>query len=233
MTTVFTLLAAAAIAAQTPNTMGIWSQAKAVVTPESLLTELRARTRAEDVAIWDRVNAAVIADSLRRLSETRWYQPKGETLVAIAAALGGWVFAIIQLRAQQKQERRALLYASLEKFSGQTQNRAIGLAIVEANWTEWPDLHATWVGVLVNQAVHLLTGSKEHESQTERANLERAVRILNQGKGLLGPHEKLALDQALTTALDSSPTARVEAECISRVGVYVECATLRKWRSDL
>jgi hypothetical protein len=130
--------------------------------------------------------------------------------------------------AAQNQAERARLLAALEWFSGKTQRRAIGLAIVEANWDAWKDLQPTWVAVLVKQAVYLLTTSKSAESRHERANLDRIVRLLKDAGSQLDPNQRLALGAAFAEALDSSPGPE---DCRSTIGVHVDCATLREWDS--
>ena len=111
-------------------------------------------------------------------------------VVPLLVALGGWFFAAYQAyqtRADQRAARRSQateaqtarteqhLFASLDWFSGQTQRRSIGIAVVKANWDKFEHLQPTWLSLLVSQAIYLLTESEAHRKSHELANLENIM----------------------------------------------------------
>jgi hypothetical protein len=65
-------------------------------------------------------------------------------------------------RINTRQEENVL--RALEYFTGQTQRRNVGIAIVEGYWHTTPHLRGILVPLLVNQAVYLLEQSKKQES---------------------------------------------------------------------
>jgi hypothetical protein len=206
---------------------------------DSLRKELRSRIPAADVALWSRLNEAILDDRLKALEEgqSQWSFFRPET-VALLIALGGWAMTYQQLRLQQKQhnteQRRAArsqLLGSLSYFSGKTQNRAVGVAIVEAHWKDWSDLRDTWVGVLVNQAVYLLTESDAKDNLAEHANLERIMWLLGREPERIRKPSDWELEDALNRAIDSCKPRSATSEK-STIGVYAERALLEKWQAQ-
>ena len=71
------------------------------------------------------------------------------------------------------------MFASLDYFSGGTQRRSIGLAVIQANWEKMTHLHSTWLSVLVAQAVYLLSEQdRKKTSQHEITNLNNIRHLL-------------------------------------------------------
>jgi len=170
------------------------------------------------------------------------------TLGAIIATIGGAVAFFLtrywhardqrqerawRLREQQVQAREAeraaqeasrarfreVLFESLQWFEGKTQKRSIGISIVEASWKEYPEFHAIWRGVLVNQAVYLLTGSEQGDSFTELANLRRIMSLLVREAAELDPVSRASLRAALDHRLSRT----------SDRGLVIEHAELAQW----
>jgi hypothetical protein len=74
--------------------------------------------------------------------------------------------------------REELVLKSLEYFTGKTQRRSVGIAIVEGAWGTAPDLQKVFVPLLVNQAVYLLDESGQTDSWHETENLKRIMALL-------------------------------------------------------
>ena len=79
-----------------------------------------------------------------------------------------------------------LVVKSLEYFTGKTQRRSVGIAIVEGAWEEAPDLHRVFVPLLVNQAVYLLNESGQTHSTHETDNLKRIMALLTRDEVVRG-----------------------------------------------
>jgi hypothetical protein len=90
------------------------------------------------------------------------------------------------------------VFESLDYFSGRTQRRSIGLAVIQANWDKMPHLHSTWVSVLVTQAVYLLSEQdRKDTSEHEVTNLNNILRILQRQDVSLWDDQVRELKRAL------------------------------------
>ncbi len=67
---------------------------------------------------------------------------------------------------------------SLEYFTGHSQRRNVGIAVVEGAWNEASHLRPVFVPLLVNQAVYLLEESGRGEARHELENLERIMSLV-------------------------------------------------------
>lgn len=128
--------------------------------------------------------------------------------------------------AGQRASLREALVASLRWFEGGTQSRSIGISVVLASWDDFPDLQGIWLGVLSNQAVYLLTESRQRRKPHEITNLRRIMDVLIRdqkrvGGGLLDSTARLSLRQALDDRLN--PEKQVER------GVEVDAVELMDW----
>lgn len=122
----------------------------------------------------------------------------GPILVGLVAAASGFAAAAYSTKRSVDSARAGRLeehlYDALKWFEGETQKRSVGLSVIEGNWAQ-ESLHPTWRGVLVNQAVFLLSASKT-DSEHERQNVRRILVLLRR----LKPDE---FDRAaLATALE-------------------------------
>ena len=89
------------------------------------------------------------------------------------------------------------VFESLNYFSGRTQRRSIGLAVIQANWDKMPHLHSTWVSVLVAQAVYLLSEvDRKDTSEHEVTNLNN-IRSILQRQDVLWDDQVRELKRAL------------------------------------
>lgn len=104
-------------------------------------------------------------------------------LSPLLIALGGWLaagyFASSGRKAQDREKMREHLFDSLQWFEGGSQKRSIGVSVVEAHWKSHKEMQPIWRVLLFNQAIHLLSISKERESKTELDNLHRIMKILS------------------------------------------------------
>lgn len=111
----------------------------------------------------------------------------GDAIVGLVAALVSGVISIVvsafshlvQLRAAtERRETRyeELVLKSLDYFTGQTQHRTVGIAIVEGAWDGATHLRKVFVPLLVNQAMYLLEQSPD--DTYEQQNLDRILRIV-------------------------------------------------------
>jgi hypothetical protein len=128
-------------------------------------------------------------------------------------------------RAAQEAARsrfREVLFESLRWFEGKTQKRSIGTSIVEASWKDYPEFHQIWRGVLVNQAVYLLTGSEQGDSATEIANLRRIMTLLVREASALDPVSRASLRSTLEHRLRETPDR----------GLAIEHSELARWWQD-
>ncbi len=142
---------------------------------------------------------------VRLLGESKnpWTEPS--TIFGLVGTVGGLVGMLVQRLLQLRDEQRKNLQAererlqfhlfdSLKWFEGRTQKRSIGIAVIEANWKTVEAMRPTWLAVLTNQAVYLLTKTEKTEEMEESkkseksdesdaaheiANLERIMNLLN------------------------------------------------------
>jgi len=90
------------------------------------------------------------------------------------------------LREREEVRLEELVLKSLEYFTGKTQRRSVGIAIVEGAWGQAPDLHKVFVPLLVNQAVYLLDESGQTDSSHETDNLNRIMALLTRDEVVNG-----------------------------------------------
>lgn len=169
--------------------------------------------------------------------------------VAAAAVTGAVsiVLAIISLQDRQREadERRDLqrqaeeerarsrheehVLRALDYFTGQTQRRNVGIAIVEGYWHATPSLHGVLVPLLVNQAIYLLEQSREEDAPHEADNCYRIVDLLLSGytSSNLDSYYKALLDAVMRRS------AQKGAFGTGRRGVDVKQETLEQWATAL
>lgn len=133
---------------------------------------------------------------------------------AMMVALFGGGVALYTLLTQKRAGMKRMLLESLKWFEGGIQKRGIGVAIINGNWEEFEDLRATWISVLVSQAVYILSKSYEIEDRKpkflpehEFLNLERILALLKKGLSetdnkLLSGDPITEINDAFTKAID-------------------------------
>lgn len=87
----------------------------------------------------------------------------------------------MQRRSEQERTRsrhEEHVIRALDYFTGHTQRRNVGIAIVEGYWHTAPDLRGVLVPLLVNQAVYLLEESNQADAVHEADNCRRIVDLL-------------------------------------------------------
>ncbi|HWX45079.1 MAG TPA: hypothetical protein VNY52_07125 [Solirubrobacteraceae bacterium] len=108
----------------------------------------------------------------------------------IGLAVGGLLtggFSLLQsrlaVREREQARRQQNLMAAFQYFDGGTQRRSIGISIIEAYQRTMPELLPMFIPLLANQAVYLLTRSKQSEGvEHEDRNLERIMDLLGEAK---------------------------------------------------
>jgi len=109
-------------------------------------------------------------------------------------------------RAQTRREE--FLFRALEHFGGKTQERSVGIAIVEAYWAAAPDQVALLVPVLLNQLTYLLAvvdTVERSDAAHERINVDRLVRLLQDIDNLPSFRESYI---STLRAIDTKPEKR-------------------------
>jgi hypothetical protein len=79
-------------------------------------------------------------------------------------------------RACLRHEQRA--FGALEYFTGDTQRRNVGIAIIEGSWRDVPEMRRVFVPLLANQASYLVEKSKQKDAVHEIDNCRRIVGLL-------------------------------------------------------
>jgi len=179
-----------------------------------------------------------VAITLTALLKVR--EISGDVAIGLVAALTSGVVSVVisgfahldrvradaereSLRQREESEREKIRYEevvlkSLDYFTGQTQRRNVGIAIVEGAWSRTPHLRPVFVPLLVNQAVYLLEESGQAEASHEAENLARIMTLLT-GSGV---HASLlrSIDLRLTSSYQGP-------------GVRVSSRNLNAWRGAL
>jgi uncharacterized membrane protein len=109
--------------------------------------------------------------------------------------------AAIAAQEERRTKERDILYGSLRWFEGGTQNRSIGIAVVNASWPNYPEFHALWVEVFANQAIYLLAAAKRDDKEHEQDNLRRLLDLLQRERCRLAPESSSALRHTLKRKL--------------------------------
>jgi hypothetical protein len=78
----------------------------------------------------------------------------------------------------ERSKQRDVLYESLKWFEGGTQRRSIGISVVNTSWSTFEEFRPLWTEVFANQAIYLLTASKQGTKAHEHDNLRRIMDLL-------------------------------------------------------
>jgi hypothetical protein len=166
----------------------------------------------------------------------------GAVLGALISGLITWRVAKDQIKVANEQietERasaeKARIYTALHHFTGGTQNRNVGIAVIEQSWTAMPDTKALVRPLLVNQAIYLLTNSKEVNDLHERDNLKRIMSLVLDGN--TDPDVRRFypdLREAVRGRLDDIPGNQTKRTHDPKLrGVEVEKEMLETWQEAL
>jgi hypothetical protein len=134
-----------------------------------------------------------------------------------------------ELRTRELEERKdvrveELVLRSLEYFTGKTQRRSVGIAVVEGAWRDAPHLHKVFVPLLANQALYLLKVSRSVHSSHESENLKRMMALLTR-ESVVKEYGAVHLG-SIADALAERQRSRSDRR--SR-GVELEEDDVRKW----
>jgi hypothetical protein len=164
---------------------------------------------------------AIIALLLKRYWDVR---DKGKELEWNHREAESQAIQARQLAKEASRDRlRDILYESLQWFEKGSQKRSIGISIVDASWSLFPEFQSIWLAVLANQAVYLLAVSKQNDDAHEIANLRRIMRVLVREKAHLDP---MAL-QTVSETLDKKTQKKITS------GLSIEDADLAAWQEAL
>jgi len=104
-------------------------------------------------------------------------------LIALVAAVGGWIVAIVTLAfgyLERKASREEdLLGKTLAYFDGGSQRRSIGISLLEGIWISQTRDLSSHCPAHRHQIVYLLHSTESHDAHNER-NLVRLVLLLRQ-----------------------------------------------------
>jgi len=107
--------------------------------------------------------------------------PMNKDLIALVAAAGGWIVALVTLGIGYVERKAArdddLLGKTLGYFDGGSQRRSIGISLLEGIWIRRPSTFPVIVPLIANQIVYLLHSTDSHDAHNER-NLVRLVMLL-------------------------------------------------------
>jgi hypothetical protein len=155
----------------------------------------------------------VIAFFLRRYWDTR------DRKVADAAR-------DLAAKEAERSKQRDVLYESLKWFEGRTQRRSIGISVVRTSWGAFEEFRPLWIEVFVNQAIYLLTGSKQGTKPHEHDNLRRIMDVLVRERVRIAEDSRILLrdtiDQKLRGKITGGLTLTGELK-----------GRLKGWRADL
>ena len=125
-------------------------------------------------------------------------------VASLLIATGGWWLAFYQMKQAQRAAKAARLeqhlFDSLDWFSGKTQRRSIGIAVVRANWDAYDALRPTWLSMLVSQAIYLLKESESHHKSHEHANLYAIMDLVRKGRATLQASDR---DELLAAVIEN------------------------------
>jgi hypothetical protein len=146
-------------------------------------------------------------------------------LIALVAAIGGWVVALVTLGIGYLERKAArdddLLGKTLGYFDGGSQRRSIGISLLEGIWIRRPISFPVIVPLISNQIVYLLHSTDSHDAHNER-NLVRLVMLLQQVPNLQGMYHDRWGDvcDALYRKFEDND---------SKKGIPVSKPTLKAW----
>ncbi len=151
-----------------------------------------------------------------------------EELIQWLIAGGGWIVAIATVylgyRERSKAREEERLQQTLEYFTGRTQRRNIGIALIEGVWRHKNEYLPILVPVIANQIVYLLITTESKDMAHEERNL---VRLYNIFVGI--PHLRTQYNHHLNDVLDAIDR-NLEGE---KKGLQMSSQTLKKWHTNL
>jgi hypothetical protein len=134
-------------------------------------------------------------------------------------------------RGDMRREQRA--FSALEYFTGDTQRRNVGIAIIEGSWRDIPYMRRIYIPLLTNQASYLLEKSGQKGAVHEIDNCKRIVELLITWSSALQSDEFLNYRQLIDVIKrrsKESPDARLAAD---RQGVDMPVDQLLNWNRRL
>ena len=151
-----------------------------------------------------------------------------DELIKWLIAGGGWIVALLTVwigyheRNQAREEER--LQETLQYFTGGTQKRSIGIALIEGVWQTKGKYLDTLVPVIANQLVYLLVTTDSQKEAHEERNLVRLFNIFKSVPELNSRH--LHYKQDVLDALEK----KIRGE---KMGLDIAKPTLEAWQQIL
>jgi hypothetical protein len=128
-------------------------------------------------------------------------------------------------KAQREEKTREYLFSGLKWFEGGTQQRNIGISVIEGHWSAFPSLRSVWRPLLVTQVVHVMT--KGDDSETERNNADRMIALLVRDAVNLDREQKRAIHEALFNSAQILPSGEISPTRAK--GVALPAAKVARW----
>jgi hypothetical protein len=138
----------------------------------------------------------------------------------------------LQHQAEEKQERfrqEEHVLRALDYFTGHTQRRNVGIAIVEGYWSTTPSLQSALVPLLVNQAIYLLEESGQDDAPHEADNCRRIMNLILRPDSV--DPSLVNYYRELREAVNRKSEPKVGGP--GRRGVSIDGKTLTDWKTKL
>ncbi|MDR7255111.1 hypothetical protein J2X46_004113 [Nocardioides sp. BE266] len=144
-------------------------------------------------------------------------------LISVVVATYGYLDRKAAAAERGEQRYEDIVLKSLEYFTGGTQRRSVGVAVVEGAWNNAPNLRPIFVSLLASQAIYLLDESKQEDAAHEQQNLSQIMDLLVRFEraGELSHSNQVGLASALH---------RKVPDVVSKRGVTVSAGDLDAWK---
>lgn len=115
--------------------------------------------------------------------------------------------------------RRLKLIEALLWFESPTSQRSAALAVVEGHWEEYPDLHRSWLAVIVASTIDIITKPDASLSAKDERDLQRMLKILDRtlARDSVDPDIHRSIAYPVCAAVEELPTRVVVSESGDRV----------------
>lgn len=144
----------------------------------------------------------------------------------MVAAIGGWLlalfFALTTYLERRTQQKHGVLLKALEYLTGGSQNRSIGIALIEGLWSKKHPFAESLLPALTNQSIYLLL---ETESRSGRHQFHNWLRIMNLMMKVPYREQHFMYYAEILNAVD----IRIDEPTRSR-GVEISEETAKTWR---
>ncbi len=151
-------------------------------------------------------------------------------ILAILLAAGGWVVAILQAALgfleRKKEKNDAILLKTVDYFTGGSQKRSVGIALVEGFIRKKGTYHEIVAPLLSNQFVYLLLSSDSDSAVHEERNLIRVFNLLD----AITVTDKYKFS-AIRNEMAAAIARRLEGS--EKSSLNIEASTLEIWKKRI